>query len=78
MRVRTILSAGVFALTAVLGSAGSALADDHYGSRTGGSSSGSSWMCGQFAGAGNGEAYWGRGCAESHWNNRAPGHHVGY
>ncbi|WP_328492276.1 hypothetical protein OHS59_05580 [Streptomyces sp. NBC_00414] len=71
MRVRTILAAGVFAATAILGSAGTALADGHHDGRDDGRSDGryegDFRACGVFAGAGDGHAYYGNGCAESHW-----------
>ncbi|NSL43892.1 hypothetical protein [Streptomyces sp. 8P21H-1] len=68
MRVRTILSAGVFAFTAVLGGAGSALADEHDESHSGGEFR----ICGQFAHAEDSSASWGTGCAESRWVGEAP------
>jgi hypothetical protein len=71
MRVRTILAAGAFAVTAILGSAGSALADDHDEHR----SEGDFRICGQFAGAGDGHASYGAGCAEAHWKGDAQERH---
>ncbi|MDT0439826.1 MULTISPECIES: hypothetical protein [Streptomyces] len=68
MRMRTTIAAGLLAVTAVLGSAGSALAhdrgDDH--------SSGGFAACGMVAGAGNGHGFYGNGCAGAHWKGNAP------
>ncbi|MFJ8934692.1 hypothetical protein ACIRL0_03120 [Streptomyces sp. NPDC102365] len=87
MRVRTILAAGVFAATAILGSAGAAIADDHDERHNDGRNDsryeGDFRACGMFSGAGDGHAYYGNGCAASHWEgeNRGSeyggGHHDG-
>ncbi len=74
MRVCTILAAGAFAVTAILGSAGSALADDHDEHR----SEGAFRVSGQFAGAGDGHAFCGAGCAESHWEGDGQEHHSSF
>ncbi|WP_188114111.1 MULTISPECIES: hypothetical protein [Streptomyces] len=70
MRVRTFLAAGAFAVTAILGSAGSALADEHDESRN----EGGFRACGEFAGAGHGDAYYGEGCAAGHWKSENVSH----
>ncbi|MFJ2262857.1 hypothetical protein ACIOKD_31890 [Streptomyces sp. NPDC087844] len=71
MRVRTILAAGVFAATAILGSAGAAIADDgderHNDGRNDSRYEGDFRACGMLSGAGDGHAYYGNGCAEAHW-----------
>ncbi|MCX5387397.1 hypothetical protein [Streptomyces sp. NBC_00083] len=64
MRMRTSLAAGVLAVTAILGSTGTALAhdrdDDH---QSGGRTS----SCGTFAAAGDGHAAYGSACKHSEW-----------
>ncbi|PSM45270.1 hypothetical protein C6Y14_04195 [Streptomyces dioscori] len=82
MRVRTILAAGVFAATAILGSAGAAIADDHderhnNDGRNDSRYEGDFRACGVFAGAGDGHAYYGNGCAESHWEGENHGSQYG-
>ncbi|MET7680690.1 hypothetical protein [Streptomyces sp. NPDC005423] len=66
MRVRTTLAIGVLAVTAILGGAGSALADNH--------NEGDVKSCGQFAGAADGRAFWGERCTQIHWVGDASKH----
>ncbi|QCN84179.1 hypothetical protein DDJ31_03650 [Streptomyces griseoviridis] len=61
--MRTTLAAGLLAVTAVLGSAGSALAHDRHDDHSGGGFK----ACGMVAGAGNGKGFYANGCAEAHW-----------
>ncbi|WP_369217293.1 hypothetical protein [Streptomyces flavofungini] len=62
MRVRTTLAAGVLAVAALMGSAGSALANDDGYRNEGGFRA-----CGQFAGTGHHTTFWGEGCSSGHW-----------
>ncbi|MFE9685125.1 hypothetical protein ACFYXC_20990 [Streptomyces sp. NPDC002701] len=72
--MRTTLAAGVFAVTAVLGGAGSALADDHDENRH----EGGFRVCAESASAGDGEANYGASCAEAHWKGYFQGDRSSY
>ncbi|RCH67819.1 hypothetical protein DT019_16405 [Streptomyces sp. SDr-06] len=75
--MRTTLAAGLLAVAAVLGGAGSALAHDHYDDHR---SEGDMKACGTFAGANMGHAFYGDGCVQGHWqgdNHWQGNHHNG-
>ncbi|MET9532346.1 hypothetical protein ABZY02_17485 [Streptomyces sp. NPDC006649] len=68
MRMRTALAAGVLAAAAILGTTGTALAQDRDDHHSGGETS----ACGSFAGGG-GHSAWGSGCMHSQWEGMYPG-----
>ncbi|MEU3461915.1 hypothetical protein ABZ721_18485 [Streptomyces sp. NPDC006733] len=65
MRLRTALAATVLAATALLGSAGTALADG-----------GAFEACGQFSAVGEHSVVYGNGCAAAQWMGDAPMNHL--